>query len=481
MGISERLRTHCSSDLGRAQLALRERSSRQVATGKSLPRGQIATGKSLLPYLAPLLALLLAAAPLRAEYRELDAIVAVVNDDVVLASELRSRLDQVRQQIAESDMQAPPMNVLVSQIMERLILENLQLQEAERRGVQVDDETLTRAVMSFADQNNLSLDEFRQVLARDGVPYAEFREQIRREMIINRLQRNLVSRRIAISDKDIDDLLSSPYYQQMLSDEYRIGHILLTIAEDASDQAVQAAREQAGTIVAELREGASFREMAIAHSSASTALEGGDLGWRKAGELPSLFAEQVLQLEEGETADLIETRGAIHIVQLLDVQGASTQSEQQAELRHILVQPSEIRTEAETEELIRDIHDQLEEGAEFAELAERYSEDPGSALNGGDLGWTSGEEFVPEFREAMRATPTGELSEPFRSQYGWHVLEVQDRREQDMSQEARRRMAMQILHQRRFDEELQEWQKELRDEAYVDMRIGTADAGANAG
>ena len=431
--------------------------------------------------LALLLGAWLLTMPARAAYQELDGIVAVVNDDVVLASELLSRLDTVRRQIAESNVQAPSNDVLISQIMERLILESLQLQEAEQRGLQVDDETLTRAVMSFAEQNNLTLDQFREALANDGIGYPEFREQIRREMIMNRLQRNLVSRRIAISDKDIDDLLNSPYYQQLLSDEYRVGHILLTIDEDATEAAVQAARDEARDIVARLREGAEFREMAIAHSSASTALEGGDLGWRRAGELPSLFAEQVLELEPHETADPIETSGGIHIVQLLGVRGASTQSEQQTHARHILVQPSEIRTEAETEALIRDLRQRLEEGADFAELCQEYSEDPGSALNGGDLGWTSGEEFVPEFREAMAATPTGGVSEPFRSQYGWHVIEVLERREQDMSEEARRRMALQILHQRRFDEELQEWQKELRDEAYVDVRLGSDGAGDNAG
>ena len=430
---------------------------------------------------AVVVAVCLAAGPVRAAYQELDGIVAVVNDDVVLASELLSRLDTVQKQIAEANVQAPPTDVLISQIMERLILESLQLQEAEQRGVQVDDETLTQAVMSFAEQNGLTLDQFREALARDGIGYPEFREQIRREMIMNRLQRNLVSRRIAISDKDIDDLLNSPYYQQLLSDEYRVGHILLTIDEDATEAAVQSAREEARDILAQLREGAGFREMAIAHSSASTALEGGDLGWRRAGELPSLFAEQVLELEPGETAEPIETPGAIHIVQLLDVRGASTQSEQQTHARHVLVQPSAIRTEAETEALIRDLHRQLEEGADFAEVAEEHSEDPGSALNGGDLGWTSGDEFVPEFREALAATSAGELSEPFRTQYGWHVLEVLDRREQDMSEEARRRMALQILHQRRFDEELQEWQKELRDEAYVDIRLDSAGAGGNSG
>ncbi|MEQ8857221.1 MAG: peptidylprolyl isomerase [Pseudomonadales bacterium] len=422
---------------------------------------------------AILIGLLAAAAALPAQgaYRELDGIVAVVNDDVVLASELLSRLDTVKKQIAESNVQAPPQDVLVSQIMERLILESLQLQEASRRGVQVDDETLTRAVVSFADRNGMTLDQFRGALASDGIGYGEFREQIRREMVMTRLQRNLVGRRIAISDKDIDDLLNSPYYQQLLSDEYRVGHILLTIADDATNEAVEAARAEARSIVAQLRESANFREMAIAHSSASTALEGGDLGFRKAGELPSLFAEEVLELDIGETADPIETSGGIHIVQLLDVQGASTQSQQQARVRHILIQPSEIRSDEEARALVEDIYEQLRGGASFEALASEYSEDPGSALAGGDLGWTSGDEFVAEFREALANTATGELSAPFRSEYGWHVLEVQERREQDMSTEARRRMALQILHQRRFDEELQEWQKELRDEAFVEVRI----------
>lgn len=418
-----------------------------------------------------LLMLLVAALPVRAEYRELDAIVAIVNDDVVLASELLSRLDQVQKQIETARVQPPPNDVLVSQIMERLILESLQLQEADRRGVQVDDETLTRAVMSFAQQNDMSLEEFQRALAADGVSYFEFREQIRREMVMSRLQRNLVSRRIAISDKDIDDLLNSPYYQQLLSDEYRVGHILLTIAEDATESASRAARERGAELVAQLRDGADFRELAFANSAAPTALEGGDLGWRKAGELPSLFAEQILELKPGETADPIFTANAVHIVQLLEVRGASTQSQLQRHVRHILVQPSQIRTEAETEALIHSIHERLQSGEDFAELARAHSQDPGSALNGGDLGWMSGEEFVPEFRAVMAQTPIGEISEPFRSQFGWHVLEVLGQREQDMSEEARRNMAVQILHQRRFEEELLEWQKQLRDEAFVEVRI----------
>jgi peptidyl-prolyl cis-trans isomerase SurA len=417
------------------------------------------------------LALWLASMEVAAEYVELDAIVAVVDEDVVLASELLTRVKRIRDQFEENNQQLPPNDILISQLMERLVLESLQTQEAERRGVQVDDEALTRAVMSFAEQNKMNLDQFRQALANDGVSYVEFREQIRQEMLIQRLQRNLVNRRITISDKDIEDLLNSPYYQQLLSDEFRVGHILLAIEDRAPDAVLAEAEAAAIEIVSELRGGADFAEMAVARSAGARALEGGDLGWRRAGELPSLFTEQVLNLEPGETADPIASASGIHIVQLLEQRGAGMQREQQTLIRHILVQPSEIRTEEQTEALIRTVFARLQAGEDFVALAAELSEDPGSALNGGDLGWTSGDEFVPSFAAAMNATATASLSEPFRSQYGWHVLEVQERREQDMSEEARRNMAVQILHQRRFDEELQEWLKELRDEAFVEMRL----------
>lgn len=406
-----------------------------------------------------------------AEYRELDAIVAIVDDDVVLASELLSRLATVEEQIARQDMQAPPRDVLVSQLMERLVLESIQVQQAERRGLQIDDETLTRAVQGFAEQNDMTLEQFQQTLIEDGQSYREFREDIRREMLIQRLQRNLVNRRIVISEQDLEDLLDSPYYQQLLSDEFRVGHILLAVEERASEETLAAAAREAEAIVAELRDGADFRETAIAKSAGARALEGGDLGWRRAGELPSLFAEQISAMQVGDTSDPIPDAAGLHIVQLFDRRGAGVQTEDQTLARHILVQPSAIRTLEETEALAWDLHRQLVEGADFCELAAEHSEDPGSALSCGDLGWTTGEQFVPAFVEAMNATATGELSEPFQSTYGWHVLEVQDRRTQDMGDEARRNMALQILHQRRFDEELRKWLKEIRDEAFVELRL----------
>jgi peptidyl-prolyl cis-trans isomerase SurA len=251
-----------------------------------------------------------------------------------------------------------------------------------------------------------------------------------------------------------------------------VGHILLAVEPNADEATLQAAEQAAIEIVKELRAGADFAEMAVSRSAGSRALEGGDLGWRKAAELPSLFAEYVIGMEVGEVSPPIASGSGLHIVKLMEQRGAGVQKQQQSKLRHILVQPSEIRTEDETEVLIRDIYRRLGEGEDFAELAIEYSEDPGSALNGGDLGWTAGDEFVPAFREQMLATETGTMSEPFRSQYGWHILEVLERREQDMSYEARQEMALQILHGRRFEEELDKWLKELRDEAFVEIRMG---------
>ncbi len=306
---------------------------------------------------------------------------------------------------------------------------------------------------------------------QDGMSYREFREDIRKEMLVQRLQRNMVNRRITISDQDIDALLNSPYYQQLLSDEFRVGHILLAVEDGVSEATVEAAATEAENIVADLRAGTDFAETAIAKSAGARALEGGDLGWRRAGELPSLFGDQVIALEVGETADPIRSASGFHIIQLLEQRGAGMQTEDQTLVRHILILPSEIRTMQEAETAVREIYQQLVAGADFCALSAEHSEDPGSALNCGDLGWSTGEQFVPQFVETMNATAVGELSEPFFSRYGWHVLEVQERRREDMGEEARSNMAVQILHRRRFDEELQEWLKEIRDEAFVELRL----------
>ena len=409
--------------------------------------------------------------PAQAVYQELDGIVAIVEEDVILASELRARYQQIVKQLRAQKVEVPPNEILLSQLVERMIIESLQRQEAERRGVDIDDETLTRAVLSFAEQSNMTLEQFEAALVEDGTSYREFREDIRNEIMISRLQRNLINRRITISEQDVQGLLNSPFYKEMFSDEYRVGHILLSIETGASESAVLGAAARGAKIVKELRGGADFANMAIENSSSSRALEGGDLGLRKAAELPSLFAETVLDMEVGEIAEPIQTSGAIHIIKLLEREGAGTQREKQTLVRHILVRSSEIRSEEETVALIESIYDEIDAGADFAELAERHSEDPASALNGGSLGWSATGAFVPQFAEVMERTEQGGTSAPFHSQFGWHVLQVLDRREEDMSDEARESMAMEILHRRRFEEEQQEWLKELRDEAFVEIRM----------
>ena len=406
-----------------------------------------------------------------ADYQRLEAIVAVVDDDVVLASELMARLDTVRTSMIENNVQMPPSDVLINQIMERLIIENIQLQEAEKRGVTVDDETLARAVSSFASNNNLSMEEFRQTLVADGTNYRQFREEIRSELTITRLQRAMINRRISISEQDVQALLNSPFYQQMFSDEYRVGHIMRTLADDGTDADAQAAFAEAEGFVQELRDGAEFAQMAIAKSSASTALEGGDLGWRRAGELPTLFADAVIDMQVGDIVGPMASGATVHIIKLLDQRGAGTERMAQTNVSHILIRPSEIVTNEQAKTQAEAVYERFQAGEDFAALAKEFSEDPGSALNGGALGWSTPDQFVPQFAQVMMAADIGEVSTPFESEFGWHLLLVEDRREQDMSDEARRDMAMDLLFRRRFEEERQEWLKEIRDEAFVELRL----------
>ena len=417
------------------------------------------------------LGILMVSLPGHGAIRELDRIVAVVEDDVVLGSEVLTRLTTVRDQMLAAKMELPPDQVLLNQILERLIIESVQLQEASRRGIEIDDESLTEAVAAFAQQNNMNLNQFRAALSQDGIAYGEFREQIRREMIITRVQRALVNRRIQISEQDVQAIIESPYYEALLSDQFRVGHILLEISEDAGEETRQKATAKAAELVGQLRDGAEFGPVAITNSAGGRALEGGDLGWRRAGELPSLFSERVLEMTPGQTADPIRSGRGLHIIQLLDRRGAGMEEQQQTRSRHILMQPSEIRTEAETKTAIFDVYEELKGGADFVALAKKYSEDPGSALKGGDLGWSSSADYVPAFAAMVDSAELNTLTQPFRSKFGWHILEVQERRIEDMSDEALKNKAVQILHKQRFEDELQKWLKEIRDEAYVEMRL----------
>ena len=418
---------------------------------------------------AVLLALALGA---RGEPKTIDGIVAIVNDDVVLASEVLERYEAVMDRLRETGgTQALERDEILAQILERLVLESIQLQEAKNRGVMVDDETLTTAVRDYAAQNGMNIDQFIAALADEGISYRGFRDQIRRQLTLDRVQREVVNRRVYVTQQDIDELLASPFFAEQISDEYRIGHILLEVDSQATETAVEEARAKADDIVAELRDGADFGALAVKHSAASTALEGGDLGWRKANRIPRLFAEQVLELAIDEVAEPIRSGAGFHIVKLLAQRGASQQTSDQTLLRHILLKPSAIRSDDQTKSAIEALRERILGGEDFAELAMAHSEDPGTALAGGDLGWSQADDFVREFQEAMGGTDIDELSPPFRTEFGWHILEVQGRRQQDASEEARRDYAVRVLHAQRFEERLQEWLTEIRDEAFVEDRL----------
>ena len=420
-------------------------------------------------------ALLALAAAANAQPKMVDGIVAIVNDDVVLASEVLERYDAVMQRLQAEGGEAPPKDAILEQILERLIVESIQLQEAEMRGVLVDDETLTNAVRDYAAQNGMDIDQFISALGSEGVSYRAFRDQVSRQLTLDRVQREVVNRRVYVTQQDIDELLASPFFAEQISDEYRIGHILLPVEQGADASEREAVQAQADAIVRQLREGADFAAMAVEHSSASTALEGGDLGWRKASRLPSLFAEQVLALEIGAVAEPLGNASGFHIVKLLDKRGASQQTNSETLVRHILLEPSAIRSDDETRAAIEELRERIVDGEDFAALAVEHSDDPGSALAGGDLGWSTADGFVREFQEAMAGTEVDEISPPFRTEFGWHILEVQGRREQDASDEARRDYAVRVLHAQRFDDGLQEWLKEIRDEAFVEERLALDD------
>ena len=405
------------------------------------------------------------------EYVKLDGIVAVVDEDVVLASELLQRINLVRESMIQNKVPMPERDVFVGQVLDRLIIENIQLQEANNRGVVIDEQTLSQAVQQFAESNGQTVEEFVVGLESQGTSYRKFREDIRLEMTLSRLQRGMINQRISISDQDISGLLNSPFYKDFFSDEYSLGHIRLDLTDNPSETDKERLIAEADDIVEQLRGGEDFGKIAAAKSSSSTALDGGSLGWRRAGEIPSLFAEIALEMKIGDISDPIVSGSAVHIIKLIERRGAGMQELSQTLVSHILIKPSEIRSDKESRDLSESIYRQLLQGSEFAALAKQYSDDPGTALNGGSLGWSEEGQFVPEFSEVMGKTETGQLSEPFLSPFGWHVLRVDDRRVQNISDEARREMAIDILFKRRFEEERQEWLKEIRDEAYVEIRI----------
>lgn len=423
-------------------------------------------------YVRPLLlgALFLGTAA-HAEVQPLNRVVAIVDNDVVMQSQLDARLSEVQQTIAQRGAALPPDDVLSQQVLERLIIENIQLQIGERSGIRITDEELNQAIGTIAQRNGMSIEQFRAALAKDGLSYTDARDQVRREMIISRVRQRRVAERIQVTDQEVQNFLASDLGKMQLSEELRLANIIIPVSEGASAEEIQAAERKARELYQQLQQGADFAQLAIAHSASETALEGGEMGWRKAGQLPPPFDTMLSALPVGQVTEPMRTPGGFIMIKLLEKRGGDSQVRDEVNVRHILIKPSEIRSEAETKRLVERLYQRILAGEDFAELAKNFSEDPGSALNGGTLSWIDPNALVPEFREVMNNTPAGELSKPFKSPYGWHVLEVMGRRATDSSAEFREQQAMTVLRNRKYDEELQAWLRQIRDEAYVEIKL----------
>jgi len=408
----------------------------------------------------------------QAEVQPLNRVVAIVDNDVIMQSQLDARVREVQQTIAKRGAALPPANVLDQQVLERLIIENIQLQIGDRSGIRITDEELNQAIGTIAQRNGMSIEQFRAALAKDGLSFADARDQVRREMIISRVRQRRVAERIQVSDQEVQNFLASDLGKLQLSEEFRLANILIAVPEGASPETIQAADRQAQELYQQLQQGADFAQLAIARSASETALEGGEMGWRKAAQLPPPFDAMIGALSVGEVTEPMRTPGGFIMLKLLEKRGGGgNQVRDEVNVRHILIKPSEIRSEAETKRLVERLHQRIKAGEDFAELAKSFSEDPGSALNGGLLSWIDPNALVPEFREVMNSTPSGELSKPFKTTYGWHVLQVMGRRATDSSEQFREQQAMNLLRNRKYDEELQAWLRQIRDEAYVESKL----------
>lgn len=415
---------------------------------------------------------LLFSATSQAAVEPLDRVAAIVDNDVVMASQVNERMASVRQQLAQNGAEAPAESELRSQVLDRLILESIQLQMGERAGMQIDDESLNQTMQQVAARNGATLEQFRAALERDGISFQQAREQIRREMIINRVRQRRVRDNIQVSDQEVRNFLNSEVGKYQTSADFRLAMIVLPLAENASQAEVEKVGRAATDIYNQLQQGADFNTLAASRSAGDTALEGGELGWRKAAQLPGPFASAVNALEIGGITQPMRSPAGIHILKLLDRRGGEGQLIEEFHVRHILIKPSEIRTDGEAAQLAQRIYERIQNGESFATLAKSYSEDPGSALNGGDLDWVTPDAMTPEFGEMITSTPLNTLTRPFQSQFGWHILEVLGTRDVDMTDEMREQQAANLIRSRKYEEELQTWLLQIRDEAYVEIKNG---------
>jgi len=400
----------------------------------------------------------------------LDRIVAIVNDEAITARELDERAQVALKQLAQQGTPSPPKPVVERQLLERMIADRVQVQFAKESGVRIDDAELDRAIGRIAEQNKLTLPALREALERDGVPYSKFREDIRSEIMMARLREREVDNKMVITESEIDTFLANEQ-QDGRGDEVDLSHILVVVPESARPEQVQARRARAEEALGQLSKGTDFRQVAAAFSEAPDALQGGAMGWRASDRLPTIFHEALRSMKPGDTSGVLRSANGFHILKLNDRRGGAAQpSVQQTHVRHILLKTNELVSENEVRSRLRILKERLENKADFAELARVHSEDA-SASRGGDLGWILPGDTVPEFERAMNNLQPGQISDPVQTPFGWHLIQVLERGTQDVSKERRRLLARQTLRARKSDEAYQEWVRQLRDRAYIEVKL----------
>ncbi len=413
------------------------------------------------------------AAPARpAAAGDIDRILVVVNDDVITETELADRLAQTKKQLAAEKIKTPPDDILRKQLLDRMVLERLQLQLAAQTGIRVSEADVDQAIETIARRNKLNVEEFGKALTRSGIDVAAHRAQTRDQLIIQQLLEREINNRVTVTENEVAHFLENPQNRADMDVTYNLSHILIGIPESASPEAIQAAKKRAEDILRQLKAGGDFEQIAVSYSQGADALKGGGLGWKKPGELPELFLGALKNLSPGDVSEILRSPNGFHILKLNDKRGAAQAEDvTQVHARHILLRPSEIQSLEDARQKLLHLRERVENGEDFAALARAHSEDTASAANGGDLGWVNPGQMVPEFEKAMNALKPNELSQPVRTSFGLHLIQVLGRRTHDISQERLEAAARQQIHARKADERYEQWARQLRDEAFVEYMV----------
>ena len=414
----------------------------------------------------------------RAQTRELatrgellDRVAAIVNEGVVLNSDLETQIETVSARLREQKLELPPQNVLRQQVLERLVLQEIQMQRANHAGIKVSDETVNATLGDVAKHNNLTLSQLPEALSQQGIDYPSYREDIRKEITLTTLRQRDVLQHISVTGREIDQFLEKQAKTPSEHNEYNVSHILIAVGQEASPAQLEQAAKRATDVYQRARGGEDFAKLAVAYSNSQTALEGGALGWRKGGELPTFLTDVVARLKPGEVSEPLRTPTGYHIIRLNEVRGEAAKAvEDQIHVRHILMKTTELADDATVRSKLAALRERILKGEDFAGLAQTSSQDPGSATEGGDLGWSGPGAFAPEFEQAAAGLKDNEVSEPFHTQFGWHIVQMLGHRRFDNTDELKRRQALEAIRASKADEETELWLRRMRDEAYVEYK-----------